>query len=686
MPIEYTSFKKGSATAFTRLANFIYSPSKTFSIVLICLMMGVSIPTYAASLKAFACAQGFGAVTSGGRGGDVYHVTKLSDDGSPGTLRHGIVTTKGPRTIVFDVGGIIRVNSRLKLKTNNLTIAGQTAPGDGITVIGYPVDIRGSNVIIRYIRFRLGDYNAIGRRGGNGDLAGSSADTVQVYKADRVMLDHLSVSWAIDETVAILNSTNVTLQHSIISEGLYKSYHPKGVHSMGLFMVGEASGANGKGGYTVYQNLLAHHNMRNPLAGGGRNFLGLDFTNNVIYDWGTYSGHTARPKVKLNYVNNYLIAGPSTTSKNQYTAMREQNGIDGKFLIYFSGNYLDSDKDRIHDGKPVGSSAFLGFERGELLTRAFPFPVIENVETANVAYRKIIENAGASIVRDDIDWRIIDDVIDRTGRLINSQNNVGGLDPIARGLRPIDTDRDGMPDRWEEENGLDPTDASDRNRTNLSRIGYTNLEVYLDSIVAAAGHCEVGGGKVTPVASPDNNVSATSSQSSKSQSTSNPISERFSIWNASDIPVNTNEKDDRSVELGVKFMSDEDGFIEGIRFYKGKANTERHIGNLWTSTGQLLASAIFTIETDTGWQQVNFAKPVAIQKDTVYVASYHAPKGRYADDNYVFNRSGIDNAPLHLLKSGVSGENGVYAYGRESSFPTSTWLHTNYWVDVVFKR
>jgi Domain of unknown function (DUF4082) len=689
MPIEYTSFKNGSATAFTRLANFAHSTSKTFSIVFMCLMMSVSVSTYAAtSLKAFACAQGFGAVATGGRGGNVYHVTKLSDDGSPGTLRYGIVTTKGPRTIVFDVGGIIFLNSVLKLKTDNLTIAGQTAPGGGITLSGYPVHLRGSNVIIRYMRFRLGDYNASNPAGaggnGNKDLSGEAGDALNVYRADRIMLDHLSVSWGMDETLDILFSTNVTLQHSIISETLFNSFHPKGRHSKGLMLLGEKSGANGKGGYTVHQNLLAHNNTRNPVVGGGADFLGLDFTNNVIYNWGTFSGHTGNPKGKVNYVNNYLIAGPDTTSKQLNTAFREQGGKDGKFYIYFAGNYMDTDKNRTHNGRRVGRDAFINFEPNELLNKAFPFPVNDSILSANGAYQNILANVGASLPRDNIDRRIINEVRNRTGGLIDSQDEIGGLNRISRGLAPIDTDADGMPDKWEKANGLNPKNASDRNKTNLSKAGYTNLEVYLDSIVASAGQCKIGGNNAKPVIIPDNNVRSSDLSGNITKKPSQSLA-TFSIWDASDKPVNQSEQDSGAVELGVKFMSDKDGFIEAIRFYKGIGNTGQHVGNLWTNTGKLLASATFTGETNSGWQQVNFAKPVAINKETVYVASYYAPNGHYANDDYVFKRSGVDNAPLHLLQSGVSGKNGVYGYGSKSNIPSSNWLHTNYWVDVVFK-
>ena len=131
-------------------------------------------------------------------------------------------------------------------------------------------------------------------------------------------------------------------------------------------------------------------------------------------------------------------------------------------------------------------------------------------------------------------------------------------------------------------------------------------------------------------------------------------------------------------------MSDEDGFIEAIRFYKGTGNTGEHVANLWTSGGQLLATATVTGEIASGWQQANFAAPVAISKDTIYIASYHAPNGHYAYDYYAFASSGIDRGPLHLLQDGISGVNGVYAYGNSSSFPAESYLSTNYWVDVVF--
>jgi hypothetical protein len=156
------------------------------------------------------------------------------------------------------------------------------------------------------------------------------------------------------------------------------------------------------------------------------------------------------------------------------------------------------------------------------------------------------------------------------------------------------------------------------------------------------------------------------------------------IWPSSAAPSTVSAADPSSVELGVKFKADVDGYVTGIRFYKGTGNTGTHIGNLWTSTGTKLASATFSSETTSGWQQVSFTSPVAVTAGTVYVASYFAPNGNYAADRDYFASTGVDTAPLHALRDGVSGGNGVYTYGNVSNFPSSTWNSTNYWVDAVF--
>jgi len=153
------------------------------------------------------------------------------------------------------------------------------------------------------------------------------------------------------------------------------------------------------------------------------------------------------------------------------------------------------------------------------------------------------------------------------------------------------------------------------------------------------------------------------------------------IWGTSVTPLGP-DSDASAVELGVRFRSDTNGVITGIRYYKFAGNTGTHIGNLWSNTGALLARATFTAETASGWQEVTFATPVAITANTIYVASYHTDVGRYAANGHYF-ASGVDNAPLHALADGVGGANGVYRYGS-TGFPTDTWNATNYWVDVAF--
>jgi len=164
-----------------------------------------------------------------------------------------------------------------------------------------------------------------------------------------------------------------------------------------------------------------------------------------------------------------------------------------------------------------------------------------------------------------------------------------------------------------------------------------------------------------------------------------PIQCPCSLWAASAVPKNASDPDTAAVNLGVKFTSTQNGYITGIRFYKGPYNTGTHIGALWSSSGQLLAQVTFTNETASGWQQANFATPVAIKANTVYVASYLAPRGRYAGDNNFFANASLTKDPLTALRSGTSGGNGVYKYSTSLAFPTDTWSASNYWVDVVFK-
>lgn len=432
---------------------------------------------------AFPGAAGFGRLATGGRYGDVYTVTHLNDSGV-GSLRDAINTTGGPRTIVFAVSGNIMLQSKLDITRHNITIAGQTAPGDGITLAGYPVNIMANNIIIRYVRFRSGDFNMMAGNGkeakGNGDLKGSTAGALDIVNSSHVIVDHVSTSWAIDETLSATYSNYVTVQNSIVSESLNDSNHDKGPHGFGSLIRG-----NGEGGYTFYRNLYAHHDMRNPGAGSNQTTATikgqLDFVNNVVYGWGTRSGEAIDGSrggvVELNYVNNYVIA--NADSRNSQSVWDEEKTLG--ILTYQSGNKLDSNINGVLDGVDNGWAMFPNFIGEQQKSVRWNFPQVDTV-SAEQAYEEVLNDVGASLVRDAIDARVVQQVLTNTGRIIDSQDDVGGLPELNSSSAPVDSDKDGMPDDWELARGLNPDNIYDRNEKTLDGM-YTNLEVYLNSLV-----------------------------------------------------------------------------------------------------------------------------------------------------------------------------------------------------------
>ena len=496
--------------------------SVLFLTIVLVLVPAAPKTSRAGDLPAFPGAVGQGAASCGGRGGDVYHVVSLNDynpqkgqPAIPGSLRHGIDSADGPRTIVFDVGGALGLACPLMIDKQQLTIAGQTAPG-GITLWGYPVEVSGaSDVVVRHMRVRLGDFHADGSHAGstegNRDLVASSANAVDVnHGCDRVVLDHLSTSWGIDETLSVTNSRNVTVQNCIIAESLNDSFHPKGPHGYGSLLRGMVSPddqASGRGGYTFFGNLWSQNSDRNPSIGGQQRIppgrseserlrTDVNVINNVIFGWGIQpSRRSLLGDVRLNLIGNYYIVGPDT--KTRYIFRESCSGTTG---LYHKDNWLDTDQDSQHDGQPVDQEkAFPGFGSGDRLVSAEtgePFNFLDGLsgvlQPACDTYDKILRHVGASLHRDAIDERIIRSVIERTGGMIDSQEELRGTDGTLRGLddlqasqRPtgFDTDRDGMPNAFETYHGLDPNDPSDRNATELSTEGYTNLEVYLNSLV-----------------------------------------------------------------------------------------------------------------------------------------------------------------------------------------------------------
>ncbi len=405
-----------------------------------------------AEVPAFPGAEGFGADTPGGRGGDVYHVTNLDDSG-PGSLRAAIETAAGPRTVVFDVSGTIELASPLRIDKPFLTLAGQTAPGDGITLAGWNTVVSGTHdVIVRYLRFRAGDTNC----------PRYQEDAFTVDKSTAVMVDHVSASWSIDETLSVTNSDRVTVQWSFITESLNRSCHEKGAHGYGSLL------RYGNGRLTFHHNLYAHHASRNPRVGDE---LSLDFVNNVIYDFGGeagYSGEAGEGVTRLNYNGNYVAPGPSTSPSRRDRAF---NGGSENTRIYQAGNRVG--------GEDTGWDMFAGAFTRE--SDRFDFAAT-SVEEASGAYARVLAGAGASLSRDAVDRRIAAEVAAGTGHIVNSQVEAGGWPPLTSLPAPPDTDADGIPDVWEIDHGLDPHNPEDG--AALAPSGYTNLEVYLDKLAS----------------------------------------------------------------------------------------------------------------------------------------------------------------------------------------------------------
>jgi hypothetical protein len=447
----------------------------------------VSAATPAASLPAFPGAEGFGRLARGGRGGDVYQVTNLNDSG-PGSLRAGIASATGPRTIVFTVGGTILLKSRLVVDQSYLTIAGQTAPGDGITLRDYTFKLSNvSDIVIRYLRFRLGDENKpVGASGGD--------DTLNTDDVDRVIIDHCSLSWAIDGTHDLRRGKNFTLQWSIISEALNESLHGKGSHAMA------ASYRDLTGNLTLHHNLISTCRDRHPTLGSASKLAPgvtvnpprhiVDFRNNVIYNW-SKGGTSNFCDHFINCINNTWRPGPMTDPAQLPIAMK--GSLPDLARGYMSGNVFEGRPDLTRDNyaaldfqrwlKPLGNYAYAG-KLADWKAPAAPELGLDQpiTQTAAEAYDLVLARAGASLRRDAVDERVISDVRHRRGKLLNSPSQVGGWPVLRSGPAPVDTDRDGMPDAWETAHGLDPRNPDDRNG-DRNADGYTNLEEYLNSLI-----------------------------------------------------------------------------------------------------------------------------------------------------------------------------------------------------------
>jgi len=453
-----------------------------------------------AQVPAFPGAEGDGMYTTGGRGGKILYVTKLTDDGTTGTLRWAI-NQSGARIIMFKVTGIIPLTSELRIKNSNLTIAGQSAPGDGICLKNYPVVVQASNVIIRFMRFRMGDEAAAADKlAGNTSYSWDGADAIWGRDASNIILDHCSMSWNIDECASFYDNKNFTMQWCILAESLRNSVHSKGAHGYGGIWGGEPA--------TFHHNLLAFHDSRNPRFCGSRYTNSpatekVNFTNNVIYNWGSNSGYAGEGGY-YNMMNNYYRSGKATkTSNGVYYRIFSPNADDGSNTqpkgvwghFHLSGNIMINTPS-------VTENNWLGFQPSGTYSDSiksevpFEFPPYLRLQRADSAYLSVTSFAGASLKRDAVDTRIVNNVLNgtvtvtsgsngSTGGFIDSQADVGGwpeytYDPASV---PSDTDADGMPDDWETSKGLNPNDATDGSTKTLDGQ-YTNVEVYLNELAA----------------------------------------------------------------------------------------------------------------------------------------------------------------------------------------------------------
>lgn len=477
-----------------------------------------------AQQPAFPGAEGGGKYTSGGRGGTVYEVTNLNDAGA-GSLRDAV--SVGNRTIVFRVSGVIRLQSRLSIRQSNITIAGQTAPGDGICITGYTVNINASNIILRYLRCRLGDETLI-----EDDAMNGFASTIAYQN---IIIDHCSLSWSVDETGTFYGVKDFSLQWCILSESLYHSVHDKGDHGYAGIWGGQNA--------SFHHNLLAHHTSRCPRFCGSR-YTGrpdletVDFRNNVIYNWGNINSTYGGEGGNYNMVNNYYKAGPATPgnqSASSTTNLRNRilnytsyyYATDSKIYpdtlfggkFYINGNWVDGYPDVTADNWSRGVQRDSYAKADSLIaaarqSAAFPFADV-TTQPAQTAYQLVLDGAGAILPRrDPVDKRIANEArfgtatyegstyaaIIRTGishpsGIIDTQTDVGGLPAYNSTPAPADTDHDGMPDAWETANGLNPNDPTDRNT--IAGDGYTMLERYLNSITDVSPDIVVNG-SLTP--------------------------------------------------------------------------------------------------------------------------------------------------------------------------------------------
>lgn len=417
-------------------------------------------------VPAFPGAEGFGTMTRGGRGGRVIAVTTLDDSGR-GSLREAM-EARGPRIVVFRTGGTIVLKGEIDVRHPFLTVAGQSAPGGGISLRADPgnteglVDLHTHDVVIRYVRFRQGPHDEI-----------DAAIPLAVEESSFVVVDHCSFSWGTDENLTSYDDTHdVTFSWNILAEGLSNSTHYEGEHSRGLFMSGERSR-----NLSAHHNLMAHNMRRNPEV----NSAGTsDIRNNVVYNWGTHASlfSDKNGKHTTNVIGNFFKPGPSTDGDPQRYEIGVYPRGEG-MALFVRGNIGPRRPD---DTLPERAGVDPAGHAWLVEVPAAVPPV--TTTSARQAFRDVLASAGArSRMLDAVDQRVISDVRNGTGSIIDDPAEVGGWPVLDPGTAPPDADSDGMPDGWETPRGLDSAKAD--GGEDRDGDGYSNVEEYLNGLVTA---------------------------------------------------------------------------------------------------------------------------------------------------------------------------------------------------------
>lgn len=465
----------------------------------------LAVGTWAQTL-AFPTAEGFGKYASGGRGGKVVEVTTLADTGE-GSLRWALTEAgRENATIVFRVSGIIVIGPNpqrksersIRAKLKNVTIAGQTAPGEGILLRGGKLNLGGSeNVIIRNIRSRLGTFGDSAKSKKENFIEGGA---IGIENARNIIIDHCCFGWSGEENVTMYDNHFTTMQWCIIHEGLYDAGHKKGVRGYGCQWGGSPA--------TFHHNLLANNDSRSPRINGASNPKGdrnvfLEYINNVNFNWGRrnscYGGENEAGEGsshECNFVGNYYKPGPAHPDDNvliELSNARKGKQLTSPSIWFVKGNVMEGVRTK-DNWALISNKAEFSIDQqkiGKRLQTADYQKYLTKAESAKKAYRHVLERAG-TIHRDAVECRVVEDV--RSGQpkyqglsaqkpgIIDCPADADGWPQYADSETVVDNDHDGMADEWERAHGLDPNNPDDRNNV-ISKAGYTALEVYLNSLM-----------------------------------------------------------------------------------------------------------------------------------------------------------------------------------------------------------